>query len=324
MHRRHRRLHKGRMGFKIIISYNYHTHTNFCDGKNTLEEMTRAAVDAGLKVIGFSGHSYTAYDDCYCMSLADTAGYFKEIDRLRGLYDGRITILRGIEQDFGSDEPTDAYDYVIGSVHATFAPACRDADLPAACSAERSADFFHGFDRSRFYYIDWSTDRIAEAVRTDFGGDVYAFIEHYYETVGMLPEVTGCHIIGHFDLVTKFNEKEPWFDEAHPRNHAAVRHALDRIFDTWRQSKGAKLAGPVPIFEINTGAISRGWRTTPYPADWILREIRMRGGQIIINSDSHAADTLTCAFEQAADLARNCGFDHTKILTQNGFEDFAL
>ena len=62
--------------------------------------MTLAAIAAGLKVIGFSGHSYTAYDDCYCMSQANTAAYFAEIDRLREAYRGKITILRGIEQDF--------------------------------------------------------------------------------------------------------------------------------------------------------------------------------------------------------------------------------
>ena len=230
----------------MIIPYNYHTHTSFCDGNNTLEEMTLAAIAAGLKVIGFSGHGYTAYDDCYCMSRANTAAYFTEIDRLREAYRGKITILRGIEQDFGSDEPTDAYDYVIGSVHATFAPA-----------ADGSGDNFHGFDRSRFYYIDWTVDRILEAIRDDFAGDPYAFIEHYYETVGMLPEVTGCHIIGHFDLITKFNEKEPWFDETHPRYRAAVCRALDQIFASWQESRGASRAGSAPIFEINTGAIAR-------------------------------------------------------------------
>ena len=235
-----------------------------------------AAIAAGLKVIGFSGHGCTAYDDCYCMSRANTAAYFTEIDRLREAYRGKITILRGIEQDFGSDEPTDAYDYVIGSVHATFAPAVDGSD-----------DNFHGFDRSRFYYIDWTVDRILEAVRDDFAGDPYAFIEHYYETVGMLPEVIGCHIIGHFDLITKFNEKEPWFDEAHPRYRAAVCRTLDQIFASWQES-------------------------------------RARGGQIMINSDSHAADTITCAFADALKLAQDCGFHQVKIITESGFADHSL
>ena len=54
-----------------IIPYNYHTHTELCDGTASLEEMTLAAMKEGFKVIGFSGHCYTAYDDCYCMSLEE-------------------------------------------------------------------------------------------------------------------------------------------------------------------------------------------------------------------------------------------------------------
>ena len=140
----------------------------------------------------------------------------------------------------------------------------------------------------------------------------------------MLPEVTGCHIIGHFDLITKFHEKEPWFDETHPRYRAAVCRALDQIFASWQESRGASRAGSAPIFEINTGAISRGWRTTPYPAPWILQEIRARGGQVMINSDSHAADTITCAFADAVKLAQDCGFHQVKIITESGFADHSL
>ncbi len=37
---------------------NYHTHTTFCDGENSPEEMVLAAIDAGLPELGFSGHSH--------------------------------------------------------------------------------------------------------------------------------------------------------------------------------------------------------------------------------------------------------------------------
>lgn len=298
-----------------MIPYNYHTHTDLCDGTASLEAMTLAAMKEGFKVIGFSGHSYTAYDDCYCMSLQGTKDYRREIFRLREKYKDKILILCGIEQDFGSDEPISDYDYSIGSVHAVFPDAFSD-----------STDNFHGFDRSRFYYIDWSVEKIAEAVAHDFAGDPYNFIERYYRTVSMLPEVTGCLIIGHFDLITKFNEKSPWFDENHPRYQAAVRDALDGIFKTYPLTGAAKYPGAdgKPIFEINTGAISRGWRTTPYPSSWILKEIHRRGGHIMINSDSHAVDTLSCSFEQAQALAADCGFRYAKILTQRGLEDYKL
>jgi len=38
---------------------NYHTHSTFCDGKNTPEEIVLAAIDKGFDVIGLSGHGHT-------------------------------------------------------------------------------------------------------------------------------------------------------------------------------------------------------------------------------------------------------------------------
>ena len=46
---------------------NYHTHTTFCDGKNTPEEVILSAIEKGFSAIGFSGHGYTPYDLRYCM-----------------------------------------------------------------------------------------------------------------------------------------------------------------------------------------------------------------------------------------------------------------
>ena len=40
-----------------------HTHTTYCDGKNTPEQMIQSAIRQGLSVIGFSGHSYVPFDN---------------------------------------------------------------------------------------------------------------------------------------------------------------------------------------------------------------------------------------------------------------------
>ena len=52
--------------------YNYHTHTTYCDGKNTAEEMVQQAISLGISQIGFSGHSYTEFDLEPCMSREGT------------------------------------------------------------------------------------------------------------------------------------------------------------------------------------------------------------------------------------------------------------
>ena len=70
----------------------------------------------------------------------------------------------------------------------------------------------------------------------------------------------------------------------------AYQKAVDRII------KNCK------VFEINTGAISRGCRTTPYPSDEIRDYIRQKGGKFILSSDSHQKETLCFEFDKFRSL----------------------
>ena len=73
--------------------FNFHTHTQFCDGKSTAEEMVLSALNKGFSVLGFSGHGYTHFDHTYCMK--DTEAYKQEILRLRKKYEKDIEIYLG-------------------------------------------------------------------------------------------------------------------------------------------------------------------------------------------------------------------------------------
>ena len=97
---------------------NFHTHSSFCDGKNTPEEIILAAIDKGFYAIGFSGHGYTEFDLRYC--LKDTNGYMLEIDRLKKKYAKNIQIFLGIEEDAFSPVERNNFDYIIGSSHYFF------------------------------------------------------------------------------------------------------------------------------------------------------------------------------------------------------------
>ena len=94
---------------------NYHTHSTFCDGKCTPEEMVQAAMAKGMSAIGFSGHGYTEFDLRYCMK--DTAGYCREIRRLQEAYKGKIQVYLGIEEDAWHPANRADFDYIIGSCH---------------------------------------------------------------------------------------------------------------------------------------------------------------------------------------------------------------
>ena len=67
----------------MIYPFDFHTHTNLCDGKNSAEDMVKSAIDKGLKAIGFSGHSFTEFDRSYCMSKTNSKIYESVITELK-------------------------------------------------------------------------------------------------------------------------------------------------------------------------------------------------------------------------------------------------
>ena len=266
---------------------NLHTHTTFCDGKSTPEEMVRSAITLGMDSLGFSGHAPMDPPNGWVMKPADIPRYRAEVQRLREQHTGQLEIFLGLEQDFDSPPLADAWDYVIGSVH--------QLQKDGAALA-----------------VDESEAVSRQNVEQHYGGDWYAFAEDYFRRIGGVAEQTGCQIVGHFDLITKFNEGDKLFDTSHPRYVNAALEALERL--TQRDV----------IFEINTGAMSRGYRTAPYPAPALLRAMRERNVPICITSDSHSASTLLHAFPQAEELARSCGYRERMVLTSGGFQAVAL
>ena len=91
-----------------------------------------------------------------------------------------------------------------------------------------------------------------------------------------------------------------------------------------RKAAAAVFHGAGKPFEINTGAISRGYRVTPYPAPFILQEIHDLGGKIILSGDTHACDGLLCEYEQATQLAKKCGFKTAMVITKDGLTEAPL
>ena len=95
---------------------NYHTHTTFCDGKNTPEEVILSAIEKGFSAIGFSGHGYTPYDLRYCMP--DPEAFKKAIPPLKEKYKNQIQVYLGTEEDaFAPVANRSDYEYMIGSCH---------------------------------------------------------------------------------------------------------------------------------------------------------------------------------------------------------------
>ena len=244
-----------------MILSDLHTHTAFCDGANSPEEMVLQAIAQGMERIGFSGHSYLPFDEENSMSPEVTAEYIVEINRLKEKYGDRIEILCGTERDCFSDINNSDYDFVIGSVHFV------------DCEGKKLV-------------VDDGAERQKKAVEEYFNGDFYQFTEAYYYTLERVVELTDCDIIGHFDLVSKYNDREHFFDENNGEYIKQWKHAVDVLINTGK------------LFEINTGAVFSGRRSVPYPAPPIIEYILSRGGRFILSSDSHSTESLCYKFDE--------------------------
>ena len=272
----------------MIGLQNLHTHTTFCDGALSPESMVEAALEKGCRSIGFSEHSHIGFD-VYSMTPEGTYEYVGEINRLKAKYEGVADIFLGIEQDYYSCRPPDGLDYILGSAH--------------------YVKKGHG---DGYICIDNGANMQKLAAGRHFGGDYYAMAEGYYAVMSDLITKTGADIVGHFDLIAKYNFGGCLFDEAHPRYVAAALGAMEAILKSCK------------IFEVNTGAMYRYGNPEPYPSVLLLKELRKRGGEVILSSDSHDADSLFYKFDEMLDLLKACGFRYLKRLTESGFVDVKL
>lgn len=255
---------------------NLHAHSVFCDGKNTPEEMIRACLAAGMDSAGISIHSPLTFANGWAAKAENVAPFLAEMRRLKAAYAGRIAVYAGVEWDVLSDEKwLEPFDYVLGSAH--FLPV--------------------GGDPAAYPTVDDSPETTRRFLAEAFDGDSDAAAECYFAQLRRVADAPRAQVVGHFDLLTKFDEKERFFDETSPRYRAAALNAMDALVSAGK------------VFEVNTGAISRGWRTTPYPSRWILGQLRRRNDRVTISSDSHHAATVDCAFDDAQRLLEACGFE---------------
>lgn len=256
----------------MIPRSNLHTHSTFCDGKNTPEEMVESAISLGLESLGFSGHAELPFEGCdtWCMFGDRLRGYRETVLSLKKNCSERIEIALGIEQDYFSPALTASYDYVIGSVHYV----CPQGQAMAT---------------------DINPEDFCSNLKEYYGGDALRLAKDYFELVADVVKKTDCDIVGHFDLLTKFNASCAYLDEDSTAYQSLALEALDAVLCD------------DPIIELNTGAMARGRRKIPYPAPFLCKRIAEKKGRMIFNSDAHMSSKLLYGFEDAIEYARFCG-----------------
>ena len=303
------------------LKANYHTHTTFCDGYDAAEAVVQEALRKGFTHLGFSGHM----DPGVSM---DYAAYAQEICRLQVAYRDRIDILRGAELDnvydpscvAGAEVPDSAgalpdalgtsageafgAEYTIGSTHFVPVPGSSVWSTPAAFGTHRE-----GSENWDLIGVDGDIGMLHDQCRQYYGGDFYALSADYYRFEAMVAVRLHPTFIGHFDLITRFNDL----------SRADGGHFLDETSERYLLPARRAMEALVPYglpFEINCGAVNRGRKRELYPRPELLRYLHALGGEILISADAHQKELLDGGFEEAMELARWAGFTHTNLLVR--------
>lgn len=252
--------------------YNLHTHTPFCDGKSTMEEMVAAAVAAGFHTLGFTPHSPIPIDSPCNMRREDVEPYLAEIARLRLKYGRHIRLLAGMEIDFlgsGWGPATDYFetlglDYAIGSVH--FVPDFEGEPVD----------------------VDGRPQSFAEKMAERFRGDIDYVVDTFFAQSLAMVRAGGFDILGHMDKIGRnASAYAPGIEDG-----SHYRSRLRELIEAVKQMH--------PAVELNTKIFNEESRF--FPGASTLPELKASGIVIPVNSDAHRSDRLTAGREAAFTL----------------------
>lgn len=264
-----------------MIRQNLHTHSIYDDGKDTIREMIEAARQKGFTVLGFSGHAFNPEDES-SMSPEKTERYIEEVRQTRANPPEGMEIYLGIEEDSLNPVQPEDYDYIIGSVH----------------YLEKNG---------KFYSIDYSPEQFDSMLKEAWNNDIHAMSRDYYQALEAQADQERIDVIGHIDLIGKYNEDEKYYSFDDPEILEMSKKAVNRLAEAGK------------IFEMNTGAMARGYRSTPYPSRQILDQIHQANGKLMINTDCHNRENLDLGIEQCINLAKEAGFTHLYKMSRQGF-----
>ena len=266
--------------FKKTLSetdrYNFHSHTQFCDGRATMEQFVEAAAEAGFAHWGFTPHSPIPIASSCNMEASRVDEYIAEADRLKALCAERhpgLTLHTGMEIDYlGPDwGPAHPYfralplDFRIGSVH-------------FISNGEQLVD------------IDGRADNFKVKMAKYFDNDIKTVVDRYFTAVREMILAGGFDILGHYDKI------------AHNADHfcpgfsgtAFYRERVEDITDLI-VSRGLTT-------EINTKARADHRRFFPAPHHW--KRLKEAGIALPVNSDAHFTALVDAGRSEALEMLR--------------------
>ena len=157
-----------------------------------------------------------------------------------------------------------------------------------------SSHVCHGCDP---YYPDFYKERPEEE----------AYREYFESILENIKKFSNFDVYGHLDYAVRYG---PDMDKNY--SYEKYKDVLDEILKLLLD-KGKGI-------ELNTGGIKKGMKDF-HPCMDVLKRYRELGGEIItVGSDSHDTQHISDAFDRAANVLKECGFEYYTIFEKRSPE----
>ncbi|MCF8230739.1 MAG: histidinol-phosphatase [Bacteroidales bacterium] len=281
-----------------MIKANLHSHSQYCDGKASMEEMVKGALRKGLKILGISSHAPVPFRNNFSITdNAQLSQYCQEVRHLQNKYKDQIDIylsleidyIRGITTDFETFRKNFGLDYTIGSIHLVI-----------------------GDNNDHLWFIDGpDASNYDRGLHEAFGNDIYKAVSGYYHQINEMITTQKPDMVGHIDKI-KMHNKNRYFSE----DETWYRQLIDETLDYIKANDC--------IMEVNTRGIYKGRSDSLFPGEMVLKKALKKGIPISLNSDAHKPDEMDGYYAQALPALKNIGYREIYYYTGIVWEAFAL
>ncbi|MCU4155756.1 histidinol-phosphatase [Carboxylicivirga sp. A043] len=278
--------------------FSLHTHSNFCDGKTSIEAICETAIKKGLQTLGFSSHAPVPFETKWAMHFQNLEPYVAEVKRCKEKFSEQLEIYRSLEADFiahNRSVPFDVWrqlgqlDYIIGSVHLVSNPEKENA----------------------IWFLDGPAENYEIGLNECFDGDIRQGVRSYYRQIQEMIITQKPDMIAHIDKVV-MNNKGRFFSEKDDWYQSILEQTLKVI------------AKAGTVIEVNTRGIYRGKYHTYFPNENIIKRCVELGIPLTVSVDAHHPGELTSEFESALKAIRQAGGKSISIFTKNGWKQKAI
>ncbi len=261
-----------------MLKFNYHSHSTYCDGKNTLEEMVLSAIDKGLKYFGFSAHSPVPFENDFGLQPDEIPNYLGEIKRLKKKYEDKIQLFASMEFDY------------IPNLSENIKPKAKKYGLDYTIAAVHMV-----YSEKGLWFIDGSKqETYDEGLKKCFDNNIKEAVRaFFYQNIKMIQEEKP-DIVGHFDKV-KMHNKDRYFKEDEPWYKDLVMQTIEEI-------KQNDL-----ICEINTRGLYKGRSDDYFPQTSWIKTLAQEKVRVTVSTDCHKADEVDKLFIECSNHLKDCG-----------------